>query len=88
MRSSFAIASLFAAAFAKRCNIGCIATMSVDEETCTCVPIMWMECHPQYNLNCNQSYYDLNAGRDPYQNPYKNDAWYFESLSNPSMVSL
>ena len=53
MRSSFAFASLFAAASAKRCDIMCMDIMSVDKETCTCVPIEWMECHPQYNKNCN-----------------------------------
>ena len=70
MKSLFVVASFSATATAV-CDLMCAAIYSVDEENCKCVPIEWMECHPQYNENCNQYAYDKKAGRNPEKNPYK-----------------
>ena len=58
------------------CEIACAAIYSVDPDTCECVPIEWMECHPQYNEECNQYDTDEEMGRDPEENPYKTEQWY------------
>ena len=58
------------------CDLFCIGIYSVDIENCECVPIKYMECHPQYNADCNQREYDISVGRDPSDNPYINDDWY------------
>ena len=31
---------------AKECDLVCAMIYSVDPESCACVPIEWMECHP------------------------------------------
>ena len=48
----------------------CAAIYNLDPNTCQCVPIEWMECHPQYNSKCNQWVTDEDKGRDPSKNPY------------------
>ena len=44
--ASFAalVASMATQAVAE-CDLVCAAIYSVDQETCDCVPIKWMECH-------------------------------------------
>ena len=41
-----------------------------------------MECHPQYNEECNQRDYDRLMDRNPSQNPFKRDQWYRDSIGN------
>ena len=67
------IASVAAVAMARAsaCDLICAAIYSVDPVACDCVPIEWMECHPQYRLDCNQRTYDIEHGRDPRDNPYQ-----------------
>ena len=63
------------------CDLFCIAIYSVDVENCACVPIEWMECHPQYTEDgCNQKQLDISSGRDPDLNPYKTEEWYKKSI--------
>ena len=79
MKSLFVVASLSATATAV-CNLMCAGIYTLDLEKCECVPIEYMECHPQYNVDCNQYAYDKKAGRDPNDNPYKSESWYQDSL--------
>ena len=79
---SFIAAALFAAsASAQECDSMCAMIYSVDPVTCMCVPISWMECHPQYNPapDCNQRDVDTSMGRDWMANPYMGDYWYSDS---------
>ena len=67
------------------CDMMCAAIYSQDE-FCNCVPIAWMECHPQYNMgmlnqNCNQEKEDHYRERRPEDNPYKYDNWYKENMA-------
>ena len=48
---------------------------SFDRETCACIEIKYMECHPQYNNDCNQAKYDQQQGRLT-DNPYADEEWY------------
>ena len=56
----------------------CAMIYSVDSVNCECVPIAWMECHPQYNPSpdCNQRDIDIAMGRDFMQSPYMLEEWY------------
>ena len=54
------------------CDLMCAAIYSFDPDTCDCVEIEWMECHPQYGEECNQYDKDVEMGRNPEQNPDKN----------------
>merc|ERR1712003_374136 len=58
------------------CDLMCAAIYSVDTETCDCVPIAMMECHPQYNEDCNQCEKDIALSRNPMDNPYREEEWY------------
>ena len=42
-------ATITTQAFAQECDIICMGIYSIDEVACECVPIEWMECHPQYH---------------------------------------
>ena len=79
-------------AFATECDLMCAMIYSVDQETCKCVPIAWMECHPQYNpaSDCYQRQEDVNRGRNPEDNPYSNggDQWYENNLIANDGVEL
>ena len=61
---------------ARQCDIMCMGIYSVDPVTCTCVPIKYMECHPQYGDNCKQPQKDIDMGRDWRRNPYRDDDWF------------
>ena len=71
-----AVATTFAAA---ECDIMCAMIYSVDMDKCECVPISWMECHPQYGWGCDQRETDIKMGRNPDENPYRYEEWYEES---------
>ena len=58
----------------------CEAKFLIDEDSCQCVPQVWQECHFLYKSVCNQYAYDTQIGRDPTQNPFKNDSWYNMTL--------
>ena len=72
MKSATVISLLTTATFAQKfeCQMMCAAIYSVDYESCSCVPIKFMECHPQYNNDCIQADYDEAHGRNPEKNPY------------------
>ena len=81
---TFAVLAASMATQAFACDLMCIAIYSVDPMTCSCVPIEWMECHPQYNFGqtneiCNQRKEDEMRGRNPDYNPYQNESWYKEN---------
>ena len=79
MMKSYLAATMSAAvtmAQKEECDLMCMMIYSFDPETCACVPIEWMECHPQYNNNCSQLDYDYSKGRDYSANPYKKEEWY------------
>ena len=80
MMKTFTVGSLMTvmavSSSAQECDLMCAMIYSLDQEACACVPIKWMECHPQYRLECDQRVYDTNQGRDPDQNPYSHDDWY------------
>ena len=85
MKQYFAIASVLAIiGYAADCDIMCAAIYSVDSEKCECIPIEYMECHPQYwegkEDTCNQVSLDLayeqDFGRIAGYNPYQGQQWY------------
>ena len=86
MKSLFVVASLSATVTAV-CDLMCAAIYSVDQENCKCVPIKWMECHPQYKENCNQYAYDKKASRDPEKNPFRKEKWYTDSLCDTVCIA-
>ena len=77
-------ATITTQAFAQECDIICMGIYSIDEVACECVPIEWMECHPQYhngeqNPDCNQWEVDEEEDRLPWKNPYQDEEWYIEN---------
>ena len=75
MQKYLAFTALIVVAHAKACDLICAMIYSVDVNTCECVPIYGMECHPQYHNNCSQIDYDLEMGRE-WLNPYRSQDWY------------
>ena len=70
------LATLTSMIVAQDCDLMCAAIYSFDSENCACVEIEWMECHPQYNVECNQAEYDASVNRNPEDNPYIEEDWY------------